>query len=191
MPAGTIRIHHFEPISRVNGPGARAVVWVQGCSLACPGCYNPDTHSLNTGKVIPVSDLLNQIRVIQFDIQGITISGGEPLQQLTPLITLLAAIRTESSLSSLVFTGFSWQEIQKFPQASQFLSLIDVLIAGRYRQDLRQASGLLGSRNKTVHFLSNRYTMQDFLVIPEAEVFIQPDGSVSITGIDPLGWTQP
>ena len=190
MPADSIRIHHFEPISRVNGPGARAVVWVQGCTLACPGCYNPNTHARNAGKVVPVATIINQVRSIQASIQGITISGGEPLQQLSPLMSLLSALRTETQLSSLVFTGFSWQEIQNFPQAGQLLSLMDVLIAGRYQQDQRQASGLLGSRNKTVHFLSDRYTMRDLLAVPEAEVLIQPDGSLSITGIDPLAWVQ-
>lgn len=38
-------IHSFVPASRANGPGLRAVVYVQGCSLKCHGCWNPDTHS--------------------------------------------------------------------------------------------------------------------------------------------------
>ena len=39
-----IRLHAFEPASRANGPGPRAAVWFQGCTLGCPGCFNPDTH---------------------------------------------------------------------------------------------------------------------------------------------------
>ncbi|MGD0006352.1 MAG: 4Fe-4S cluster-binding domain-containing protein, partial [Anaerolineaceae bacterium] len=39
-----LNLHHFEPLSLVNGPGKRSVVWVQGCTLNCPGCFNPQTH---------------------------------------------------------------------------------------------------------------------------------------------------
>ena len=38
-------IHAIEPRSRANGPGARFVVWLQGCTLGCPGCFNPATHA--------------------------------------------------------------------------------------------------------------------------------------------------
>ncbi|NJO00209.1 MAG: 4Fe-4S cluster-binding domain-containing protein, partial [Anaerolineales bacterium] len=43
MDHSLLRLHQFLPQSRVNGPGLRAVLWVQGCSLGCPGCFNPQT----------------------------------------------------------------------------------------------------------------------------------------------------
>jgi len=45
-----LRVHHFLPRSHANGPGVRAVLWAQGCSLACPGCFNADTHALTGGE---------------------------------------------------------------------------------------------------------------------------------------------
>jgi len=51
MTGKLLNLYHYEPLSLVNGPGKRAVVWVQGCTLGCPGCFNPQTHSVAAGKI--------------------------------------------------------------------------------------------------------------------------------------------
>jgi len=182
----TLLIHHFEPASRANGPGLRFVVWVQGCTLGCPGCFNPETHLKIGGERLAVERLAGLILNNKDEIEGVSISGGEPFQQIAGVRQLLGLIKARSKLSTLVFTGFEWQEIQRLPGAAETLPLIDVLLAGRYLQDQRVAQGLLGSANKTVHYLSKRYSASDLAGIPEAEVVIKTDGSVISTGIDPL-----
>lgn len=74
------------------------------------------------------------------------------------------------------------------PHSSQILKHIDILLAGRFIQEQRTASHLLGSANKTVHFLTNRYTPADIMEMPEAEIILQPDGSIHLSGIDPIQW---
>jgi anaerobic ribonucleoside-triphosphate reductase activating protein len=182
----SLRIHHFLPISQVNGPGKRAVVWVQGCTLGCPGCFNPLTHLNTGGENILIDDLFHQVKLLENQVEGITISGGEPLQQLRPLLKLLAQIRRETDLSILIFTGYSWVEINQMPLARELLANIDVLLAGRYDANQRVAAGLLGSSNKTIHFLSTRYNLTDLQSLPEAEVIIGEDGEIIYSGIDPL-----
>jgi anaerobic ribonucleoside-triphosphate reductase activating protein len=182
----SLRIHHIEPTSSANGPGVRFVVWVQGCSLGCPACFNPETHAKTAGIDIAVDDLCRQILARSANIEGVTISGGEPLQQIDALAELLRAVKSGSSLSTLVFSGFGWSEIQRIPGSKELLPWIDVLLAGRYQANLRLARGLIGSANKTTHFLNGRYSLQDLELVPEAEVLINPDGSVALTGIDPL-----
>src|SRR5512133_2341554 len=86
MQDQTIRLHHFEPSGRVNGPGLRAVIWVQGCALGCPGCFNPETHVMTGGEIWPVEKLVERIlenstRPGDQRIEGLTLSGGEPLHQ--------------------------------------------------------------------------------------------------------------
>ena len=186
MDRETLRIHHLEPSSRANGPGPRFVVWVQGCSLGCPGCFNPETHPRTGGEIIPTAALVEMALRESGIIEGITVSGGEPFQQIQALGNFLAIIRKQSNLSTLVFTGFTWEEIQRLPGAAEVLRSIDVLLAGHYRNGLRIAKGLLGSSNKTIHFLSNRYSAGDLEGIPEAEILIRPDGTIFRTGIDPL-----
>jgi anaerobic ribonucleoside-triphosphate reductase activating protein len=98
----------------------------------------------------------------------------------------LKAIKTGSDLSILVFSGFSWPEIQHIQRSKEILPWIDVILAGRYQKNLRLARGLIGSANKTAHFLTGRYSLDDLRLVPEAEILIDPDGSVALTGIDPL-----
>ena len=184
----TIRMHRFEHASRANGPGERAVIWVQGCAFACPGCFNPETHAMRGGQLVPVDELVERILALGDRIEGITISGGEPLYQHRALARLVEGLRARSALSVLVFTGYDWDELQQLKGIQRFLSGVDVLIAGRYVADQRLASGLIGSRNKTLHFLSNRYTSRDLEQIPPAEVIISPDGEIRFSGIDPLQW---
>src|SRR5262245_10990749 len=100
----TLRLHAFIPFSRANGPGTRAVIWSQGCTLNCPGCFNPETHSFKGGEEVSVDDLFRRLASIGERIEGITISGGEPLQQLHPLLAFLRRVRGETNLSVLLFT---------------------------------------------------------------------------------------
>lgn len=180
-----LRIHALLEHSRANGPGLRAVLWTQGCSLGCPGCFNPDTHPAQGGEWVSLEDLSERIQAIP-GIEGVTISGGEPLQQIAPLTELLRGLRRTTSLSVIVFTGFEPDELQRLSGSADLLVQVDVLIAGRYHQEQRLAHGLRGSTNKQMLFLSTRYSPADFVSLPEAEVIIGPDGLVTFSGIDPL-----
>jgi anaerobic ribonucleoside-triphosphate reductase activating protein len=183
-----LRIHHWTPDSRANGPGVRAVVWVQGCSLGCAGCFNPQTHPREGGDEVAVNELLDHLIVLEGQIEGLTISGGEPLQQMPALIELLQGVRRTTSLSVLAFTGFTWAEVQRLPRSAELLASLDVLIAGRFEASQRLAKGLIGSANKTVHFLTPRYTWEDLQLTPPAEVWITINGEIELSGIDPLRW---
>jgi anaerobic ribonucleoside-triphosphate reductase activating protein len=189
-----LRIHAFEPYSRANGPGVRAVIWVQGCSLGCPGCFNPETHSPTGGERVPVEDLFRRVVALENKdaIEGITVSGGEPLQQRRPLLALLRRVREETSLSTLMFTGYTWDEIQRMSDAGALLACVDVLIAGRYDASQRIAggseNGLRSSANQTVHLLTDRYTLDDLRAVPPAEIIITAQGDVVASGVDPVRW---
>jgi anaerobic ribonucleoside-triphosphate reductase activating protein len=190
-----LRLHQFIPASHANGPGRRAVIWVQGCSLGCPGCFNPETHDRNNGETIEVDELFQRITAMIGHIEGITVSGGEPLQQRVAVTELLRRIKKETALSVVLFTGFTWDEIARWdrqnarlPVPLEFLLHMDILIAGRYDSSQRLASGLRGSANKTVHFLTERYTSKDLEPTPSGEVIISSAGGIVLTGIDPLKW---
>ena len=185
----TVHLHSFEPYSQVNGPGKRAVLWFQGCTINCLGCYNPATHP-PLEQPHQISSLIARLATLT-DIQGVTISGGEPFQQLPGLLALLQAIKAElPHLSVVVFTGYSPNEwLNKLPDDDALTTIfasVDVVIAGRYNQQQRRATGLRASANKQFQFLSERYTEADFKRIPTAEVIISPAGLVTLTGINPL-----
>jgi anaerobic ribonucleoside-triphosphate reductase activating protein len=188
MTGKLLNLNHFEPLSLVNGPGKRAVIWVQGCTLGCPGCFNPLTHPTSGGKHWRVDRLVKLVLDQMNEIEGLTISGGEPLQQMQPLIELTRQVKDQSNLSILLFSGFTWEEIHRIPHADNLLEHLDVLIAGRYLAAKRLASGLIGSSNKSIHFLTGRYHLSDLAPVPGAEVILNPNGEVVLSGIDPLRW---
>ncbi|MEV6630391.1 4Fe-4S single cluster domain-containing protein [Actinoplanes sp. NPDC051470] len=179
-----LRIHGFEPVSAVNGPGLRAVVWVQGCTLGCPGCFNPGTHGRD-GEEVTVDHLFERITGLGDRISGVTISGGEPLQQRDGVLALLGRIRAETTLTSILFTGYEWPAVRRMPGADLLRERVDVLVAGRYQRSQRLGRGLRGSANKRVLTFGDRVRADELDDVPDAEIVIRPDGVLSISGINP------
>lgn len=119
--------------SLINGPGNRLVIWVQGCPFKCNGCFNQETHPYTGGKFISVSQLTNIINTDP-NIEGVTFSGGEPLLFVKELTDVLQNIK--DSLTRIVFTGFTLEEIIKDEGKKKVILLSDLTIAGRYNQTL-------------------------------------------------------
>lgn len=90
------RIHSFESLGAVDGPGVRFVIFMQGCSLKCKYCQNRDTWDLHGGTTYSVEELIEKIlRYKNYIIPngGVTISGGEPLLQAKFLIELFTELK--------------------------------------------------------------------------------------------------
>lgn len=133
-----------------------------------------------------VAALLSWVMSFAGKIEGITITGGEPLDQIWPLTVLLREVRCRSEFSVLLLTGFEWFEVQAMPGVNDLLANVDVLITGRFDASRSLRSGMIGSSNKTVHFLTDRYRPEDLAAVPEAELLISPQGIVISTGISPI-----
>ena len=180
-----VRLHSIELASRANGPGLRAVLWFQGCTLGCPGCFNPLTHDSATGIVTDTAALAARVLSRPNDIEGLSISGGEPFQQPEALLDLLTLL-DGSGLSRLVFSGYTLREIEAQPLGPAILAHLDVLIAGRYVATRHDGHALLGSSNQRIHLLTPRHQLSDFATVPGTEVILHTDGSITFTGIAPL-----
>ncbi|MEZ4404394.1 MAG: 4Fe-4S single cluster domain-containing protein [Kofleriaceae bacterium] len=176
------RLHGTLARSRANGPGLRYVVWFQGCTLGCPGCFNPTTH-VGAGPTVDLADVIAGFDVAAVD--GLTLSGGEPMQQAPAALELLLAARRRGR-STLMFSGYTRAELAAQALGPAVLAHLDVLIDGRYQAGDRAATALRGSTNQTVHRLTERYTAAELAATPEAEVTINPDGSLALTGVAPL-----
>lgn len=145
----------LAPITTL-GPGRRMGIWVQGCTLACPGCASQDTWDPAGGSEMAIDEITRQVldSVVEHDLTGITLTGGEPLDQADALGELLGRIRTEpvgATLDVLMFTGYALPVARK--RGADLLPLLDTIVAGRYRRDLPSPDPLLGSSNQQlVHF---------------------------------------
>lgn len=123
--------------SQANGPGERFVIWVQGCPIHCPGCWNRDTWDPSGGQDSSVAELLSTIAGVE-GLEGVTFTGGEPMAQAEALAELAAACR-DRGLSVFIFTGYR-QEQLKTPAQLKFWGLADIVVAGPYVQAQRSSS---------------------------------------------------
>jgi anaerobic ribonucleoside-triphosphate reductase activating protein len=179
-----LNIYKFLNISEVEGPGKRACIWVQGCSIRCKNCALPQTWSKERGQRISIDELAEKIKDIN-EIEGVTFTGGEPFDQAEPLFNLALKLK-EVNLSIITFTGYKIEDIRNSKDKSwhDLLSVSDILIDSPYvygKSDFSRP--LVGSSNQRYHFLSNRYVERDLLLNPQRiEVRIQKDGIITVNG---------
>ncbi len=180
-----MRIHRYLLSSAVNGPGKRFVLWVQGCSRNCAGCFNPETHDRDKGSVMTADEILNLVPLRE--TEGITVSGGEPFEQPEELAVLLklAALR---NLHRLVYTGFRYEELKamKDRNIDECLALTDMLVDGEYAGTIPQNHSWAGSGNQRVLVLDEGKIVKEIealeAVSRNGELIIDRDGNITATG---------
>jgi anaerobic ribonucleoside-triphosphate reductase activating protein len=190
MTAGrSLRVGARVPVTRVEGPGARFALWVQGCSIRCPGCCNPNLFEAAEGEAVAVGALLAEIEGARPSIEGLTVLGGEPFDQPAAVASLVEGTR-DLGLSVMVFTGYTLEELRARLDAgvSALLDATDVLVDGRYeatRPERRRRWA--GSANQRFHYLTDRYSPEierpaSGEPLREVEVQIDADGLVRSNG---------
>jgi anaerobic ribonucleoside-triphosphate reductase activating protein len=181
-----MNLAHIEERSFIYGPGCRFVVWVQGCSLRCEGCWNSEMWSFKSNIVLSVNDIFEKINTEKGFIEGITILGGEPLEQTDEIIELLQKCRSES-LTTMLFTGYETGEIGD----RRIFELCDILITGRYDYTKRTLyHQWIGSTNQEILFLTDTYRDYKLKDKNYVEIDINEDGAVTVLGFPDVDlWT--
>lgn len=182
----TLNIGRIIRQSKVNGPGVRFTLWLQGCPLRCKGCINKAFWSNKPNQLIKVSDLHNMILNTP-DIEGVTYSGGEPFEQSEGLHKLSLLLK-DNGLSIMAYSGYTYQEIincgDEFKK--DLLNTLDILVDGRYEEERRAPLLWRGSNNQRVHFLTLLYKDYERVVEQQKmqmEFSINPEtNKISMTG---------
>ena len=129
-----LRIAGIEPESFVDGPGIRMTIFTQGCHHNCPGCQNPQTHDFNGGHFIEIDEILEMIEENPL-LDGITFSGGDPMDQAAALIPLAREIK-ERGMNLVIFTGYTYERLMDLahdrPDMFELLTFADILIDGPF-----------------------------------------------------------
>ncbi len=176
----------------VLGPGVRAVLWVQGCPLRCPGCVAPETLPFAGGEVVQVKTLAEEMISLR-NIEGVTFSGGEPMAQAAALAELVDDIRACRDLSVVCYTGFPLGHLRGKGTLAQkeLLKRVDILIDGPYLRRRHTTLRWRGSENQQVHFLSPRYQHLAAMVQERGswiEFEFDAQDALHWMGIPPLGF---
>jgi anaerobic ribonucleoside-triphosphate reductase activating protein len=195
-------VHGFVPFSRANGPGRRAVLWFQGCTLNCSGCWNPASHPFEGVPPTDTNDIIQRVFALHRagEIDGLTFSGGEPMQQACSVLELIDGLREAGaiSLSFGMFTGYALDELErgrfftfedcrdKVATWMRLRAHLDFAVTGRYNRLAPVALPLRSSRNQRLQLFTTRYQQSDFGE-PIVEVSIGQDGATTVTGFPLLG----
>jgi len=148
----TGRIHSFQSLGTVDGPGVRFVVFLQGCNLRCKCCHNPDTWKVNDGKEYTPEQVLE--KVLRFreyfgENGGITLSGGEPLLQPEFAYELFSLCKEERINTCLDTSGSLLN-----PSVEKLLSVVDyVLLDIKYTNDISYKENAGCSLSSALDFL--------------------------------------
>ncbi len=175
----------FLARSAVNGPGIRAVVWVQGCPIRCRGCFNP--ASWHTSPVIMASaDQLAGRILSTAGIDGVTFSGGEPFAQARALACVGEQVR-DAGLTVVTYTGYTCGQLAmgKNPSWNRLLAVTDLLIAGPYVDSMACNDPYIGSSNQQILSLTGKIPRESPAVQEtgkSVEFTIAPDGTITTTG---------
>jgi len=192
MPFREIAVAATRERSMREGPGIRYVIWVQGCSLKCKGCFNPHFWSQHGGSSRDIDSLLHDViaaRIKFPEIEGVTFLGGEPFEQPEALAELSQKLQ-KLDFSIMVFSGYTLAELKDeksshYVSRLNFLSSIDLLVDGRYQQDNVDIDRpWVGSKNQEFHFLTERYSKETLFnsVKDGLEITVLNSGEVQING---------
>jgi len=140
------------------GPGKRIAIWLQGCIHMCPKCINKELWKQREESFIPVDMLYECIREIcnSKQVDGITFTGGDPLFQKEELQVLTDKLK-QDNIEILVYTGYKISEIRTMESGKRLLDNIDVLIDGKYIDELNVDNlALRGSSNQNIILLNEK-----------------------------------
>ncbi len=185
IPVGHLNLMGYVDESEVNGPGCRAVVWVQGCLRHCPHCFNPDSWSFEINQLVSVESLAHQILSNPRNT-GVTFSGGEPFWQ-APALTQLARLVKAAGLNVMAFTGFTLEQLRDRygpSGATELLQELDLLIDGPYMESLAVHSPNfpVSSSNQRLHIFNPQLQDQITWASDQIEVHVLKNGDRLITG---------
>lgn len=176
--------------TRALGPGLRSVAWVQGCPFDCRGCLAPEWIPDKLAQQMDPEDLAGHL-LSHPGIDGLTLSGGEPMLQAAGLAETVRLARTVRDLTVICYTGYRLNKLigqrQPSPGAAALLAQVDVLIDGPYVAGLDDGRGLRGSTNQRVHHLTGHLSGYPFETAPRTAELRIGGTEALMVGVPPSG----
>ncbi len=185
IPPGYLNLMGTIKKSEVNGPGCRAVVWVQGCSRACQGCFNEASWEFEINQLVSIDEVVDFV-LSEPSHEGVTFSGGEPFWQASALAEVARRLKAHG-LNVMSFSGFTLEELQsnRAPAgAHELLAQLDILIDGPYLpgQAINDPTSPVSSRNQKVRIFNEAMHDRITWASDQIEIHILQDGSRIVTG---------
>jgi anaerobic ribonucleoside-triphosphate reductase activating protein len=167
------------------GPGKRIGIWTQGCSIKCEGCVSSSLWSIKKGKNVEVENLLKILSSDFIGYDGITITGGEPLDQYESLIQLCRGIKENTTLNILIYTGFTIEDLYKKYNKWEIINFVDFILDGPYIKNQHSNTNLKGSENQKFYkkLAGKMVQVEDFYKADNKWSFNLANENVFLSGI--------
>ncbi len=135
-----------------NGVGIRTSIFVTGCTRHCPDCFNEEYQDFHAGKPWTDAETALVISYLKDDnVEGLTLLGGEPMQNAKGLAEVVRAAKAAVGKSTWVYSGYLWEEILADPEKKELLETCDVLVDGPFVAALKNPRlRFRGSANQRV-----------------------------------------
>lgn len=144
-----VRVSGIIKESIVDGVGIRYVIFFQGCPHNCKGCQNPQTHSFDKGTFVNINDIIREINSNPL-LDGVTFSGGEALCYPKQCAIIASAVKKQNKTVWL-YSGYTFEQILRYPKKKRALELVDVLVDGKYIEEQRDLDlRFKGSSNQRI-----------------------------------------
>ena len=163
-----LRVATIVDDTEAEGPGRRLALWVQGCTIRCPGCCNPEMFSTKGGNEMTIDAILDRLDKYP-GVEGVSILGGEPFEQAAGVAAFARGVKARGK-TVMVYSGYTIGELREREvgelAVGELLGEIDLLVDGRYDQTKPEPSPpigrrWLGSTNQVMHFLTTAYSAED------------------------------
>ena len=135
-----------------NGPGIRSTIFVTGCTHNCYNCFNKEYQDFNFGKTWTDKETKEVIEYLELpEVKGLTVLGGEPFQNEVDLLMTIKDIKKEVQKDIWIFSGYTFEEIMKDENKKNLLEECDVLVDGRFVENLKDLTlRFRGSSNQRI-----------------------------------------
>ena len=176
------RIHSFQSLGAVDGPGLRFVVFLQGCTLRCAYCHNPDTWNPAAGTEFSADEVVEKVlryRPYFAERGGVTVSGGEPLLQSEFVAELFQQLHREGVHTALDTAGIGDPESARSVLFHTDLVLCDL----KFSNTADYLNYCRGNRDAVMRFLKQTEELRVPLWIRHVVVPGLTDGEESILKI--------
>lgn len=184
-----MQIHKILLNTKAEGPGIRACIWVQGCHHGCKGCFAKHLWDFEAGKTISVDEIIDSLKNVIAQIDGITFLGGEPMEQAEELAQIAKYVR-EAGKNVITFTGYVYEQLLTLtkPGVKELLECTDLLADGPFVEELiNYDRPMLGSANQRFIYLTdaiNPELMDNYK--NSFELRIDSNGKVQVNGMGDL-----
>ncbi len=161
-----------------NGKGVRVTLFVSGCRNRCPGCFQPETWDFEYGKPYTEETKKELLAMLAPSyIDGLTLLGGDPFEpenqlELLPLLREFHAAYPKKNVWA--YTGYTFEKLISgegqpcCEVTEELLSYIDVLVDGRYEEELKDISlPFRGSSNQRIIDVSASLEKKEIVLVPD------------------------